>query len=35
MARVEAARADLAEDLNLNTRLVLERAFLSLADDAA
>ncbi len=30
LARVEAARAELAEDLNLNTRLVLERAFLGL-----
>jgi len=34
-AGVEAARAELAEDLNLNTRLVLERAFLRLADAAA
>ena len=31
MAAVEEARAALAEDLNLNTRLVLEAAFLSLA----
>jgi DNA polymerase III subunit delta' len=35
LAGVEAARADLAEDLNLNTRLVLERAFLCLAEIAA
>jgi hypothetical protein len=28
MAAVEEARAALAEDLNLNTRLVLEKAFL-------
>ena len=28
LAGVEEARAELAEDLNLNTRLVLERAFL-------
>lgn len=35
MAAVEEARAALAEDLNLNTRLVLERAFLRLADVAA
>jgi hypothetical protein len=28
MAAVEEARAALAEDLNLNTRLVLEQAFL-------
>ena len=35
LAGVEAARAELAEDLNLNTRLVLERAFLCLADIAA
>jgi DNA polymerase-3 subunit delta' len=34
MAAVEEARAALAEDLNLNTRLVLERAFLRLADVA-
>jgi hypothetical protein len=32
---VEAARAELAEDLNLNTRLVLERAFLAVAEIAA
>jgi DNA polymerase-3 subunit delta' len=32
LAGVEEARAELAEDLNLNTRLVLERAFLRLAD---
>jgi len=31
MAAVEEARAALAEDLNLNTRLVLEQAFLQLA----
>ncbi|MET0800141.1 MAG: AAA family ATPase [Actinomycetota bacterium] len=35
LAGVEEARAELAEDLNLNTRLVLERAFLRLADVAA
>ena len=35
LAGIEAARAELAEDLNLNTRLVLERAFLSLAEIAA
>jgi DNA polymerase III subunit delta' len=35
MAAVEEARAALAEDINLNTRLVLERAFLRLADVAA
>jgi len=35
LAGVEGARAELAEDLNLNTRLVLERAFLCLADIAA
>ena len=35
LAGVEAARAELAEDLNLNTRLVLERAFLALAEVAA
>lgn len=34
LAGVEAARADLADDVNLNTRLVLERAFLSLASSA-
>jgi DNA polymerase III subunit delta' len=34
-AAVEEARAALAEDLNLNPRLVLERAFLQLADLAA
>jgi DNA polymerase III subunit delta' len=32
---IEEARAALAEDLNLNPRLVLERAFLQLADLAA
>ena len=35
LAGVEEARAQLAEDLNLNTRLVLERAFLQLAEIAA
>jgi hypothetical protein len=35
MAAIEEARAALAEDLNLNTKLVLERAFLRLADVAA
>jgi len=35
MAAIEAARAALAEDVNLNVRLVVERAFLSLAADAA
>ena len=35
LAGVEAARAELAEDLNLNTRLVLERAFLCVAEIAA
>lgn len=34
-ASVEEARAELAEDLNLNARLVLERAFIRLADVAA
>ncbi len=34
MAAVEEARAALAEDLNLNTRLVLEQAFLRLAERA-
>jgi DNA polymerase-3 subunit delta' len=34
-AAIEAARAELAEDVNLNPRLVLERAFLSLAPRAA
>ena len=32
LAGIEQARADLAEDLNLNPRLVLERAFLRLAE---
>ena len=32
---VEEARAALAEDLNLNTRLVLEQAFLRLGELAA
>ena len=35
MAAVEDARAALADDINLNTRLVLERAFLRLGDVAA
>ncbi|HEX5937194.1 MAG TPA: AAA family ATPase [Actinomycetota bacterium] len=35
MAAVEEARAALAEDLNLNTRLVIERAFLRLGAAAA
>ncbi|MBI3648011.1 MAG: DNA polymerase III subunit [Actinobacteria bacterium] len=35
LAAVEEARAALAEDLNLNARLVLERAFLQLATVAA
>jgi hypothetical protein len=35
MAAVEEARAALADDINLNTRLVLERAFLRLGDIAA
>ena len=35
LAGVEVARAELAEELNLNTRLVLERAFLRLAEIAA
>jgi DNA polymerase III subunit delta' len=35
LAAMEAARAELAEDFNLNVRLVLERAFLELADVAA
>jgi len=35
MAAVEEARAALADDTNLNTRLALERAFLRLADVAA
>ncbi len=34
MAAVEEARAALAEDLNLNTRLVLEQAFLRLVERA-
>ena len=32
LADVEEARAELAEDINLNTRLVVERAFLGLAE---
>jgi hypothetical protein len=32
LAGVEEARAELAEDINLNTRLVVERAFLRLAE---
>ncbi len=35
MAAVEEARAALAEDLNLNTRLILEGAFLRLAEHRA
>jgi len=35
LAALEAARAALAEDLNLNTRLVLEQAFLQLGDPLA
>ena len=35
LAEIEHARAELAEDLNLNTRLVLERAFLGIAEVAA
>ena len=35
MAAVEEARAALAEDINLNTRLVLERAFFRLGEAAA
>lgn len=35
LAGIEEARADLAEDLNLNSRLLLERAFLRLAELAA
>ena len=35
LAGVEEARAALAEDLNLNTRLVLEQAFLRLGEVAA
>ena len=35
LAGIEQARADLAEDLNLNPRLLLERAFLRLAELAA
>jgi hypothetical protein len=34
-AALEEARAELAEDLNLNPRLVLERAFLRLGEPAA
>jgi DNA polymerase III subunit delta' len=34
MAAAEAARADLADDVNLNTRLVLEQAFLRLGAPA-
>ena len=34
MAAVEEARAALAEDLNLNTRLVLEQAFLRVGQAA-
>jgi DNA polymerase III subunit delta' len=35
LAAIEAARAELAEEFNLNVRLVLERAFLTLAYVAA
>jgi DNA polymerase-3 subunit delta' len=35
LAGVEQARAELAEDVNLNPRLVLERAFLHLGERAA
>ncbi len=35
LAGIEEARAELAEDLNLNTRLVLERAFLRMGEIAA
>ncbi|MGZ5307364.1 MAG: hypothetical protein ACXWEG_11585, partial [Actinomycetota bacterium] len=35
LSGIEQARADLAEDLNLNPRLLLERAFLRLAELAA
>jgi hypothetical protein len=35
LGAIEEARAALAEDLNLNTRLVLERAFILLSADAA
>ncbi len=35
LAGIEAARAELAEEFNLNLRLVLERAFLTLAEVAA
>jgi DNA polymerase-3 subunit delta' len=35
LAAVEEARAALAEDLNLNTRLVLEQAFLRVGDPSA
>ena len=31
LAALEQARADLADDVNLNARLALERAFLRLA----
>ena len=34
IAAIEEARAALAEDLNLNPRLVLEQAFLRLAGEA-
>ena len=34
LAAIEEARAALAEELNLNPRLVLERAFLQLAESA-
>jgi DNA polymerase-3 subunit delta' len=35
LAGIEEGRADLAEDLNLNPRMLLERAFLRLAELAA
>ena len=35
LAGMEEARAELAEDLNLNTRLLLERAFLDVAELSA
>jgi hypothetical protein len=35
LAAIEEARAALAEELNLNPRLVLERAFLQLAEATA
>jgi hypothetical protein len=35
LAAAEKARAALAEDLNLNTRLVLEQAFLRVGEPSA